>query len=162
MGTMVTTIRQAGVSDVEGCQVRRRTLMGAVASILVLGGCGSSGEKHTDEEWNQLLIDALEPLEHVAELTDFHYSMKGVLGAKNSAWISGIVESNTDDATINETLRDEVGKTLATVHRNNPVKSSNVMVYVRSPSMMSYKFRDEEDQPVSSLETLSRINDVDR
>ena len=60
--------------------MRRRTLMGAVVGALGLAGCGSSGEMHTDAEWNQLLLDALEPLEHVEELIQFSYSMQGVLG----------------------------------------------------------------------------------
>ena len=51
--------------------MRRRTLMGAVVGALGLAGCGSSGEIHTDAEWNQLLLDALEPLEHVEELIQF-------------------------------------------------------------------------------------------
>lgn len=136
--------------------------MAAIVGIIGLAGCGSSGKQHTPQEWNQLLVDALAPLEHVEELTDFHYSMKGVLGGRSTAWISGVVKSDTDDVATNETLRDEVGRTVATVHRDNPAKSSRVLVNVLSPSMMSYEFRDEADKPVVSLEALSELYDVDR
>ncbi|MDO5735982.1 MAG: hypothetical protein Q4P15_05860, partial [Propionibacteriaceae bacterium] len=94
--------------------MHRRTVLGAVVGIMGLAGCGSSREEHTDEEWNQLLLDALTALEHVGEVTDLSYSMQGVLGLKNSAWISGIVLSDTDDDAINEALLDEVGRTIAT------------------------------------------------
>lgn len=129
--------------------------------IMGLAGCGFWGEKHTDEEWNQLLIDALEPLEHVAELTNFSYEMKGVLGAKTTAWIAGTVRSDTDDVATNEALRDQVGKTLATVHLNNPNRKSWVMVYVGSPSSRAYEFRDAE-QRIVGLDELAEFYGVER
>ncbi len=142
--------------------MRRRTLMGAVVGALGLAGCGSSGEIHTDAEWNQLLLDALEPLEHVEELIQFSYSMQGVLGRKDSAWISGIVKSDTDDAAINEVLLDEIGKTVATIHRDNRSKRSRVNVDILTPSKMSHTLSDKLGHPVVTLEELAELYDVDR
>ncbi|MDO5736569.1 MAG: hypothetical protein Q4P15_08845 [Propionibacteriaceae bacterium] len=143
--------------------MQRRTVLGAVAGVIALSGCGSSGGKHTDEEWNQLLIDALEPLAPAVELTDFSYSMQGVLGRKDSAWISGVVMSDTDADAINEALLDDVGRTIATVHRNNPAKRSRVTVYVLSPSRMSsYKFQDKLDKGVVTIDDLAELYGVDR
>lgn len=142
--------------------MRRRTLMGAVVGIFGLAGCGSSGDKHTDAEWNQLLLDALEPLEHVDALIDFSYSMQGVFGAKTNAWISGIVKSDTDDVATNNALLDDVGKIIATVHRNNRVKGNWVKVYVLSPSKVPYEFFDKVDHQVVTLDDLAKLYGVDR
>ncbi len=130
--------------------------------IFGLSGCGSSGEQHTDDEWTQLLVDALEPLAHVKELTDFSYEMQGVLGRKDGAWISGIVESDTDDIATNEALLDDVGRTVATVHRNNRAKRSWVMVYVLSPSNVAFKLRDRVGPAVVTIDDLAEFYDVDR
>ena len=140
----------------KGWGMHRRTVLGAVVAIFGLAGCGTSGEEHTNEEWNQLLVDALGPLDHADELTDFSYSMQGVLGRLDSAWISGIVISDTDDVATNEALLDEVGRTIATVHRKNPAKRSRVTVHVLSPSRMSYKFRDKVAPGVVTLDDLLR------
>lgn len=142
--------------------MRRRTLMGAVVGILGLAGCGSSGKEHTDAEWNQLLLDALEPLEHVEELIQFSYSMQGVLGRKDSAWISGIVKSDTDDAAINEALLDEIGKTVAIIHRDNRAKRSRINVDILTPSIMSHKLRDKIGHPVVTFEDLAELYGVER
>lgn len=141
---------------------RRTLIVGAAVGLFGVTGCGASGEKHNEEEWNQLLIDELESLDHVTELTDFQYTMRGVLGAKTTAWISGTVRSNTDDAAINEALRDEVGTIVATIHRNNPVRKSMVRVYVLSPSMLSYEFRDKDNQPISNINELADFYGVER
>lgn len=125
--------------------------------MLGLFGCRNSGSQHTDQEWNQLLVDALASLDHVRELVDFSYSMQGVLGRRNTAWISGIVASDSDDEVINQALLDEVGRTIATVHLDNPVKDSWVKVYVLSPSRTSYKFRDKVDHAAVSLDDLKDL-----
>lgn len=142
--------------------MHRRTILGGIMGILGLAGCGSSEEKRSNEEWNQLLIDALEPLDHVEELTDFSYEMQGVLGRKDSAWIFGTVKSDTDDVATNEALLDDVGKTIAIVHRNNPSERSRVRVRVLSPSNMPYELRDRVDHTAVTIDDLADLYGVER
>lgn len=156
-------VRHGGPSvGLRGSQMHRRTVLGAAVGIFGLTGCGSPGEQHTDDEWTQLLVDALEPLAHVKELTDFSYEMQGVLGRKDGAWISGIVESDTDDIATNEALLDDVGRTVATVHRDNRAKRSWVKVYVLSPSNVPFKLRDRVGPAVVTIDDLAEFYGVDR
>lgn len=130
--------------------------------LLGLFGCGRSGPRRSDSEWNQLLVEELQPLPHVAELSKFGYSMQGVLGRKNSAWISGIVRSDTDDERTNRELLEEVGRRIVTVHRDNPVKESWVKVYVSSPSRVAYEFKDLVGHTWVTLEDLAERYGIDR
>lgn len=145
--------------------MRRRTLLLGAVAATGLAACGSSLEEHSEEEWNQLLIQALEPLNHVAELVDIRYSLvKGPFST--DVWISGTVVSDTDDVAANEALLDDVGKTIITVHRNNPVvgkyfQGNSVKVEVLSPSEHRYRFLDYYPRSMT-LEHLAEIHDVKR
>ena len=141
---------------------RRGVLMGVGVGFLGLFGCSDSGPQRSDAEWNNLLVAELEPLEHVQQLDQFSYSMQGVLGRKNTAWISGVVRSDTDDEAANWALLDEVGRAIATVHQDNPVKDSWVKVHVISPSLTKYQFSDIFDHQVATLEDLAERYDVER
>lgn len=126
-----------------------------------LAACVSPKEEHTDEEWNQLLIDALEPLDHVTELAEFNYSMQGMI-SKDSAWISGIVISDTDDVATNEALLDKVGKIVASIHRHNPAKRSWVKVDVRGPAARPFTFDAKLDKGVVTIDDLVELYGVER
>lgn len=141
-----------------GRRMRRRTAMGAIVGILGLAGCSIPGEEHNGTEWSQLLVDALGPLDHVADLYEFKYTMVPTLGLY-TAWISGTVYTDTDDACANQTLLAEVGKIIATVHSNNRVKRSWVKVYVQSPSFERYEF---EMRSRNDIVTLAEFYGVRR
>ncbi|MCG6567014.1 hypothetical protein C3E87_05140 [Tessaracoccus sp. ZS01] len=123
--------------------------------VFGLFGCGSKDADVTDEEWNRRLVEALEPLDHVEELTDFNYSMQGAFGGRDSAWVSGTVRSDTNDPATNEALLEEVGRQIATVHRDNGARRSSIMVHVLSPNLTKYKFETMLDVDLATLDTLA-------
>lgn len=123
-------------------------------------GC-SRGLDLSDEEWNQRLIDALEPLDHVAELRDFSYSKQGMF-SRDSAWVSGIVVSDTDDESANRDLLDEVGRQIVTVHQENYSRRSWVRTYLRSPGGEIYEFKAVLESEVVSLDDLAEHYNIPR
>ncbi|MHA7859828.1 hypothetical protein ACX1DX_00350 [Tessaracoccus sp. Y36] len=79
----------------------------------------------------------------------------GGLRGRDSAWVSGTVRSDTNDAATNEALLEEVGRQIATVHRDNGARRSSIMVHVLSPNLTKYTFETMLDVDLATLDTLA-------
>lgn len=111
---------------------------------------GHRGLQLSNAEWNQHLINALNPLRHVVQLREFTYVQLG-----ETARIDGVVLSDTEDPETNVTLLEEVGQAIVNVHRDNHIRHSRVGVHVRTPDGDAYEFRRLMAPDVVSLKHLA-------
>lgn len=116
----------------------RTPLVLALIAALGLFGCSSEPDEVRDaSRWTEALVEAIEPLPHVAELQDVSYAMQGPI-KHTQAWVSGSVWSDSDDDAVNRQLLDEVGRAVATALAENPVEDSWVSISVVGASGKGY------------------------
>lgn len=112
-----------------------RISLAMVVACLALLGCGTDlSESDRDAgRWTAALIEAVEPLPHIAELQDVGYSLQGPF-THNTAWIIGSVWSDSNDEQVNRELLDGVGRAVAASLAENTIADSWVKIQVVSAS----------------------------